>query len=524
VSYKLSPQQAVHKLCAGNIGDEASDAIFRLVDGSGDGLIEFEELLHFLESGQPKAEWALRKLIRSSIPTPIEYLTAFEGLPAHFRKSQLAELSKQRWSPLSDGLRARIADSDGLSLCRIAMDPASLEIECSDSSERRQLRVFRLSECSGVPLPAASIASRIAERRVRVCLLADNKPISNVLTVPAAWKPTEEDQWKFGESVWRESASNAVAQCNSFCVAIEESAAKKIELLLELCVTVKAPPQPLPPPMSPQSARSPMAATNTVPPPESARCSEMSCGWTKLEIHAANSNAADAIHRRHRLKISGGTFRCESDIKESDIRNDRRTSISLRKLKQALSGLESTVRISEQSQPQQPEMRWLPPHAICPVASCQIIAMHFELMADRWLRNNPLILERRRHRQDLHQSLVLFIADRPNLLAVLSDEWKAKLDALWRSQKKDRRFLTLQFRALLEQFVALRFHHKAAAATHRQRRHHIDRDTLHPETLAFVRRVVRANALHILCGNKPAAPPSTPLAFAPFDTEHVATA
>lgn len=36
------------------IGDEDVRAILHLVDRSGDGLIEFEELLHFLESGQPQ--------------------------------------------------------------------------------------------------------------------------------------------------------------------------------------------------------------------------------------------------------------------------------------------------------------------------------------------------------------------------------------------------------------------------------------------------------------------------------------
>merc|ERR1719397_1499771 len=68
---------------------------------------------------------------------------------------------------------------------------------------RGQLRLFRLTECSGVPLPAAPMADRVVERRVRVCLLANNNPISNVLTVPAAWSRTEEDQWKFGENLWR---------------------------------------------------------------------------------------------------------------------------------------------------------------------------------------------------------------------------------------------------------------------------------------------------------------------------------
>lgn len=132
----------------------------------------------------------MRKLVRSTIPTPIEYLSAFKGLPAHFRKSELAELAKQHWLRLSDGLRPRIG-ADGVSLHSVAMDPVSLDIErkfeCDalrtadgdvdgkhsgsgggDDGRRRrrgQLRLFRLTECSGVPLPAASMADRVVERR-----------------------------------------------------------------------------------------------------------------------------------------------------------------------------------------------------------------------------------------------------------------------------------------------------------------------------------------------------------------------
>ena len=208
------------------IAAEDVQAILHLVDRSGDGLIEFEELLHFLESGQPqfggnghslslalflalslsanaptectqcRAEWIKRKLVRSTIPRPIEYLSAFKGLPAHFRKSELAELAKQHWLRMSDGIGPRI-DADGVSLHSVGMDPVSLDIERQFECEslrtvaadgdvdggaigigpgggdrlrlrrrgRGQLRLFRLTECSGVPLPAAPMADRVVERR-----------------------------------------------------------------------------------------------------------------------------------------------------------------------------------------------------------------------------------------------------------------------------------------------------------------------------------------------------------------------
>ena len=365
-----------------------------------------------------------------------------------------------------------------------------------------------------------------------MCLLANNNPISNVLTVPAAWSRTEEDQWKFGENLWRESASKALAEWNSFCVAldVEEGAASKMkyELLLELCITVRRSVSTSPPAQPQRTVPEEEAAAHSLSSSPMPSEIEMSCGWTKLEIHSANSNVADGINRGHRLKINGGSFQCESEIKESDIRNDRRTSISFRKLKQRLSGLESTLRIQEQSGnalrgSDRQFMQWLPPHAVTPLSSCKLIAMHYELTADRWLRdrNRPSFRHHFR-RQNLFRSLFLFVVDRPNLLCVLIDQWKLKRDSLWRSQRKDRRMMTLQFKALLKQFVPLLLHHKVAASDHDDdddAQHHIDRDTLHPDTLSFVRRVVEGNVEHILCGNKQAISPSTPLVYAPFDAD-----
>lgn len=496
----------------------------------------------------------LRKLIRSTMPTPLEYLTAFKGLPAHFRKSDLAELAKQHWNPMSDGLKPQI-DADGVSLRSVRLDPVSMEIErkfkCHSFQSQHEdmagdhgnelnadhhrdtvpnVRLFRLEWCSGVPLPDPSMAFRIVDRRVRVCLLANNSPISNVFTVPAEWKSTEEDQWTFGKNVWRESiamsSSNAVSEWNSFCVAldidkyqdVEDGAASKmnIELLLELCITVKPD----------KSAASEQQQGSQSINPNSSNM-EMSCGWTKLEIHSSN-NVSGII--KHSLKINGGSFQCESDINDSDVRS-RRTSISgmLWKLKQKHidGGIESTVRIQEQSyhsisnsNVDRTFMQWLPPHSITPLSSCKLVGMHYELMADHWLRieNRPsLQFEHHYHRQNLFQSIFLFIVDRPNLLCVLIDQWKAKKDSLSWSQRRNPQILKQQFKALLQQFVPLLIHHNVTAD--KQNNQDIGRDSLHPETISFVKRIVEGNVEHVLCGNKQSLSHSTPLIYAPFDTD-----
>merc|ERR1711951_91257 len=158
------------------------------------------------------------------------------------------------------------------------------------------------------------------------------------------------------------------------------------------------------------------------------------------ELDPADNTVADGVNRDHRLRINGGSFQCESEIKESDIRNDRRTSISFRKLKQALTGLESTVRIQEQSHRQirgsHKDLHFVPPRSIVPLSACKFIAMHYELIADRWLRNHH-IFEHHFYRQNLFQSLFLFIVDRPNLLCLLIDQWSLKTHSLWRSQPTD---------------------------------------------------------------------------------------
>ena len=80
-----------------------------------------------LESGHEKADWMLKKLIRASIPTPMENLVAFKGLTAHFRKSELAEVAKQNSFRISERLRPHI-DDNGVTLKAIKMDPLTLQI------------------------------------------------------------------------------------------------------------------------------------------------------------------------------------------------------------------------------------------------------------------------------------------------------------------------------------------------------------------------------------------------------------
>eukprot|EP01084_Bolivina_argentea_P099144 178223_1 len=391
---------ALKKLCA-HITQNDIKSIVRLIDSSGDEQIEFDEFVAFLESQHPKAEWVLKKLIRASIPTPMEYLVAFRGLPEHFRTSQLAEIAKHNSFRMSEWLRPKV-DVDGVTLQNIAMDPRTGGIkrkyhtnamENGDDHKENEdtylqnMRIFKLTECCGVALPAPEIASQIVSRRVRVCLFANNEAISNVFTIPALWKPTEQDQWVFGSQIWKDSMSSTVSEWNTFCVSIPQNMNQKLELFIELCVTTK------------QSA------------------TEMSCGWSKLELLQVH-NTNGGINRTHKLRICGGTFNNKSNINESDVRNDRASSLSFRKLKQALTSIESVIKFQEQSyqsiksSKSKECMKWIPQNMITNVSSANVIYLYYELMADCWFRNKQ-IFEFQFFKQNLYQTLLLFIVDRP---------------------------------------------------------------------------------------------------------------
>ena len=124
-----------------------------------------------------RGEWVLKKIIRSSIPTPIEYLSAFKGLPAHFRKSELSEIAKRNSFRISERIKPQI-DIDGITLKNVKMDPKTSQIKrkfnqqaaAEDDTKQndqylQNMRIFRLTECSGVPLPEPVIAARIISRQ-----------------------------------------------------------------------------------------------------------------------------------------------------------------------------------------------------------------------------------------------------------------------------------------------------------------------------------------------------------------------
>ena len=83
--------------------------------------------------------------------------------------------------------------------------------------------------------------------------------------------------------------------------------------------------------------------------------------------------------------------------------------------------------------------------------------------------------------------------------------------------------MKLKFKALLQQFVPLLIHYKvngpntAMGDTHNEP--DIDLDSLHPDTITFVKRIVEGNVEHILCGHKQTVSPSNPLIYTPFDTD-----
>jgi len=324
---------------------------------------------------------------------------------------------------------------------------------------------------------------------------------------------------------------------NTFCVAIPQELNAKIELFIELCVTIKPSVAASLPASnltnvhaSPSKSQigSPqkqsifnqianntqnmnMNASMNMPVKQSEI--EMSCGWSKLEIHNTNVNVSnDGINQSHKLKIHGGSFNKESDIKSDDVRNNRKT-ISFRKLRQALSSIESVVKIQEQSynntkSSNKDLMKWVPENVIGPISSCKIIRLYYQLMADHWFRNQQMFDHSFLCQQNLYQTLLLFIVDRPNLLCSLIDAWTLKINSLWRSQRNDEKLINKEFQTLLRQFVPLLVHHELIE-------NHLT--CLDQQRLIFIQHFIKKNVKQILAGKKQSS--FVPLVYTPFNTD-----
>lgn len=65
-----------------------------------------------------------------------------------------------------------------------------------------------------------------------------NKPLSNVLTIPAGWNQQNTDRWIFGAGIWKESMSHTVAQWNEFVIKIQCN--DDIVIKFELCMNIAA--------------------------------------------------------------------------------------------------------------------------------------------------------------------------------------------------------------------------------------------------------------------------------------------
>ena len=451
-----------------------------------------------------RAQWVLKKIIRSSIPEPKAHLETFRSMPDHFRTSELANLANRaidnKFTRISNFLKPTI-DANGITFANVQIDPSKNDALRILHENDENFRVFKIVDLSGVSLPAPNLLPRILDRRVRACLFNANtdEPLSNVFTIPSGWREKEKDQWIFGSKIWKETVSSTVNEWNVFVLRIEGAGSNipphsdpmsprnrngnemcttneqakntasndsdvtpniRYVLRFELCILLRNDET-----NSEQKQQDDLPNSSTV----ISKQTEMSCGWCEIDL---TPNAKFPIDKTHKLRIFGGSFIASENISSAHVTNDHSSNLSFRKLSQMFKGtVESFMLLQETSFSNIKNnrmvhfMSWMPSHILVPFSSIRLFKLYYELVCDHWLRNRRSEdMFRFPYRQHLFESIFLFIINQPNLFCSLIDTWNELRDTWSRQQRRDNEFgktnnfIKNNFQELLTKFLPLMMH------------------------------------------------------------------
>lgn len=83
-----------------------------------------------MRTTKKSSQKVLRMMIRSRMPSPLEYLTTFSGMPAHYRKSVLGEMANNQSKEysISSWLKPRF-DNTGVQFINVKLDPKTKKLK-----------------------------------------------------------------------------------------------------------------------------------------------------------------------------------------------------------------------------------------------------------------------------------------------------------------------------------------------------------------------------------------------------------
>ncbi len=442
------------------LSPEVAGSLATIADKDGDGTIDEHEFLEMLTSGTRESNAIMRRLVSCVMPSPSSYLLNVEDMPTTYRLSALKRFEAGNSCHLSSRLHPRLA-SDGLSWSQFALDPKAdleggrgplqpipLPEAAVDPLERKRAVAdddllaaqFELVSAVGIPLPDSKASrGRIAARRVRACILQDNKPQSNIHMAKARWREKAEDEWLFTPR----GGSNSDDFWGTFVLRTPRASAT---LLIELAVLVRI--RGTGPAAGDQATvsdprldalvgagaksmgrttRSALGGSGNGNVSES-EFFEMACGFAKIKLDR------DTCGRRRVIeaKLEGGTFLSSSQIKREEIYARR---YGFQKLLKILRQKPVTpllrVRVTPPSALPYKLRTLLPslPLDVITTSKClSLVRMYRELAADCFLAQaQPLQFAKS---QDVALRLLVTAFDMPDAMQVLAEVWDEELRKL----------------------------------------------------------------------------------------------
>eukprot|EP00037_Helgoeca_nana_P019752 m.193658 g.193658 ORF g.193658 m.193658 type:complete len:598 (+) comp24988_c0_seq1:71-1864(+) len=225
----------------------------------------------------------------------IDSLIKTQQLPAGFRSSLLASLSRQPCHMLGDAVRPKLA-AHGLALANLCYDtkrPASrLAAQAADVSV-----LFELTSAQNIPEPAAALGFTIVSRRARLVVMHhDREIVGSIVLVRGSEVSKPSSKWTFA----RGSTFSGGLNSDNVCLFRFNGDVAAHSLVVELSYVLQY--RPIRPNNTEEMTTTPSQATadGTTP---AVIVFEVSCGWTHIDLAVI----PDLINKSHDQPLAGGT-------------------------------------------------------------------------------------------------------------------------------------------------------------------------------------------------------------------------
>jgi Ca2+-binding EF-hand superfamily protein len=427
----------------------------------------------------------IKKIVRATIPSPLEHILAFSGLPSNYRRSMLEIYAKREEFSTASIIQPQL-DYSGLVYDEFAIDPvkkclkplnnftftqeniqvstigaSNIEVSVNPalantisaanlrfSQPARYLNyIITLDSCKGIPVPKELDQQlQIVARRARITLLNGSTPLSNIYTIKADWRSELEDEWQFNlrqkENEWNKLA---VKTASDDCC-----------LLIELTCLVKK--TKISTASTANQASSPTATLSSYP--TEADYIEMSCGFVTFDLELHHPIVKPSKIQR---PVYGGTMHSKSAIKDSEILARRS---GWRAFAQIFQGkvtptMNFTITPEKSIRPQSllTNLTYLPTNLIVATANVETLKLMYEVYAEILLLAPQPIKCGKLIQPEIQ--LFLRIANEPDVWQAFSELWnetKEKLPSKIKKENENNMHTTellTEFRATIMKFWAI---------------------------------------------------------------------